>query len=149
MQRLFKPYKRFIIASNVLIAFISLRETAAVLTNTFQCWPVQYFYNKTIKGGHCMKARNKFYITMGALSMIEDVMILVMPQPVIWGLHLSMRKKVGLAIVFSLGSLYVPRSMITLLTDQLFISVESASLTRTHNQGGDLQSSPSYRIPQI
>lgn len=107
MQRLFRPHKRFLIISYLLIIFVSLRETAAVLTNTFQCWPVQYFYNKTIKGGHCMKGQTKFYLAMGAMSLIEDVAILILPQPVIWQLHLDCRKKLGLAIVFSLGMLYV------------------------------------------
>ena len=96
-----------------------------------------------------MKGQNKFYITMGSLSMIEDVVILVMPQHEIWGLQLSMRKKVGLAIVFSLGSLYVPQPMIIFLIIKLFLSVEYAPLTRTRNQGGDLQPSPSYRVSQI
>ena len=96
-----------------------------------------------------MKEQNKFYISMGALSMIEDVVILVMPQPVIWALHLSMRKKVGLAIVFSLGSLYVPRLMITFPTIRFSFPPNSTSLTRPRNQCRDLQSSPSYRIPQI
>ena len=36
MQRLFRPRKRFLLISNLLIIFVSLRETAAVLTNTFQ-----------------------------------------------------------------------------------------------------------------
>lgn len=54
-----------------------------------------------------MKGQTKFYLAMGAMSLIEDVAILILPQPVIWQLHLDCRKKLGLAIVFSLGMLYV------------------------------------------
>ena len=38
--------------------------------------------------------------------MITDLVVLFMPLPVIWHLAISQNKKLGLSLVFVLGSLY-------------------------------------------
>ena len=105
MQRLFRTNRKFFVASTILMVFISLWATSAVLVNIFQCLPVQYFYDKTIKGGHCIEGQTQFFETMGALSLIEDVAIMILPMPIIWKLQMDLRRKLALTIVLSMGSL--------------------------------------------
>ena len=52
------------------------------------------------------------FLMMYALSIsdfITDLIILLIPIPMIWKLHLRARRKIGVLIVFLLGSLYVQR----------------------------------------
>lgn len=78
----------------------------SAMVNIFQCWPVQYYYDKTLKGS-CMKHQTQFFETMGSLALIEDVFILCMPMPIVWRLQSPFRQKVAVTFIFSVGSLYV------------------------------------------
>lgn len=44
-------------------------------------------------------------VAAGALNFASDVYILLLPVPMIWGLQLPMRRKIGLLTVFATGSL--------------------------------------------
>ncbi|KAG9829093.1 hypothetical protein KCU63_g15154, partial [Aureobasidium melanogenum] len=45
-----------------------------------------------------------FYITNAALNVVSDLMILVLPAPIVWSLNTDVRKKVILTGLFSMGS---------------------------------------------
>ena len=107
LQRLFHTNRKFYIATSILIGIISCWAFAALMANTFQCWPVEYYYDKTIKGGHCMKNQLKFFLAIGSFSFVEDVAVLIAPIPVVWSLQMNFRKKMALILVFSLGCGYV------------------------------------------
>lgn len=78
------------------------------MVNIFQCHPVQFFFDKSIRGGTCIKGQTQFFVTMGALSLIEDVAILIMPMPIIWSLNIHLRQRIALTLIFALGTMYVP-----------------------------------------
>ncbi len=40
-----------------------------------------------------------------AMSMVQDVIIVVLPIPVVWRMNMDMRKKVGVGIMFGLGGM--------------------------------------------
>jgi hypothetical protein len=71
----------------------------------FQCTPINFLWNKTLPhGGHCFNPATMW--RYGSLpNIITDVMMLVLPMPLIWKLHTSMKVKVGLSITFVLGSM--------------------------------------------
>jgi hypothetical protein len=106
LRRLLGAVRVYSTISNCLIAFIALWAFSAVLVNTFQCIPVQYYYDRTLKG-HCMKGQVQFFQAMGAIALIEDVFILCLPIPIVWRLQITFRQKMALTLVFSLGGLYV------------------------------------------
>lgn len=95
--------KKFRIAAYSLITFVTLWATAALLTNIFQCWPIQFYYDKTIPHGHCMKGQTSFFQAMGSFSLIADIAILVLPMPVIWNLSMNLRQKLAVIGVLSMG----------------------------------------------
>ena len=47
-------------------------------------------------------------VTVGVFNAVSDVGILMLPQPLIWKLHLPFNKKLWLSVLFMVGSLYVP-----------------------------------------
>jgi hypothetical protein len=44
-------------------------------------------------------------IAQGIGNILLDLYALVLPLPVVWGLHLPLKKKLGLMIIFLTGSL--------------------------------------------
>jgi hypothetical protein len=115
-------------------AFIALWAVAALLVNAFQRMPVQYYYDKTLKG-HCMKGQVKFFQAMGSIALGEDVIILCQPIPIVWRLQMVFRQKLTVSPVFSLGALYALRdsrySIDGLLTDSLqCLHLQSYALDR-------------------
>ncbi|KAI2825503.1 hypothetical protein CBS63078_9424 [Aspergillus niger] len=50
LKRLLGTVRAYAIISNILIIFISCWALTALLVNIFQCRPVQYYYNKELRG---------------------------------------------------------------------------------------------------
>ncbi|XHF99592.1 hypothetical protein AWENTII_003090 [Aspergillus wentii] len=101
------------IATGVIVFSIVWGSTA-IIGNTFQCWPPQYFFVKHIEG-HCMAGQNIFFIVMGSLSLAEDVVILCLPMPVVWKLQMATRQKIEMTIIFSIGGLVCAFSLLRLI----------------------------------
>lgn len=80
----------------ILVWLISL-----VLAFT-ECQPFEYSWNKSISG-RCIDIMILFRYVSG-LNLASDVAILILPLPVIWGLHTSRAQKVGLTLAFLTGS---------------------------------------------
>ncbi|KAL8637703.1 MAG: hypothetical protein Q9228_005053 [Teloschistes exilis] len=53
----------------------------------------------------CHNPLEDLAVAAGALNFASDVYILLLPVPMIWGLQLPMRRKIGLLTVFATGSL--------------------------------------------
>ncbi|KGO60127.1 hypothetical protein PEX2_032660 [Penicillium expansum] len=114
IKRLFGSIRAYVVISYCLVGFIATWALAALLTNIFQCTPVQYYYNKNLKG-HCMSGQVQFFQTMGSIALIEDIIILCLPIPVFWKLQINTRQKIALILVFSLGGLVCIFSLMRLI----------------------------------
>ena len=77
---------------------------AAFLDSIFQCVPVQAFWDKSIQNPKCQDIRASALGT-GIANMILDIMLLIIPLPMIWKLQVSRRIKVSLTGIFMLGAL--------------------------------------------
>jgi hypothetical protein len=77
---------------------------ATWIVNLTVCTPIAYAYDKTIVGGHCKNQAISGTIS-GALSLFGDVMILVLPMPIIFRLHINLRRKLALSAIFLLGAM--------------------------------------------
>ena len=58
----------------------------------------------TIPGGHCV-SQNSYLLSIAAWGLVIDVLITMLPGPMIWRLQLSTRRKVELSIIFGLWAL--------------------------------------------
>lgn len=90
----------YAVGAFVVAWYISIQITAIA-----QCLPINYYWNRAGEG-HCIE-NNNFYIALAALNLLTDVVILIIPIPLVWHLNTSRSKKIGLTVVFLLGTLYV------------------------------------------
>jgi len=67
------------------------------------CKPVEYNWNKNIKG-HCDEKVKETYLAAGIINLICDTFIIAMPMPLLFRLVLPIGKKIGLIAVFSVGA---------------------------------------------
>lgn len=76
---------------------------AFTLTTVFQCHPIEYNWNRTIPG-HCINAP-AFWYGHAAWNTALDIIILLLPVPVIRSLQMAKAQKIALVTVFALGAL--------------------------------------------
>lgn len=83
-----------------------LNATACVImlfVVAFACDPIERYWNPLVLG-KCLDANATAFIAP-IINLIFDIIALILPQKVIWGLHLSWRKKMGVSVLFALGIL--------------------------------------------
>ncbi|KAJ8132373.1 hypothetical protein O1611_g1251 [Lasiodiplodia mahajangana] len=76
---------------------------ASVFALCFTCVPFRSIYDFTV-AGKCIK-KSDLEITSASIHFASDIVILILPQKVIWTLQMTLRKKVGVSFIFSLGVL--------------------------------------------
>lgn len=97
--------KHFRIVSYVLMA-VSIGYLIMVVLEAFLlCKPFAYSWNK-LRKGHCGNER-RVYLSSGGVNLFIDVMIVILPMPMLWGLQLGLHKKIALTFIFGLGAVWV------------------------------------------
>ncbi|KAI0386307.1 hypothetical protein F5Y04DRAFT_289982 [Hypomontagnella monticulosa] len=95
------PDKQF---HNILFgvaAIVSSWAIASFLASIFNCYPVEKTWDSSIPG----KCINYGTVTLvlGIINILLDFLILGMPMPKLWKLHISVRRKFFLSIAFATG----------------------------------------------
>ncbi|KAF2185205.1 hypothetical protein K469DRAFT_707981 [Zopfia rhizophila CBS 207.26] len=62
-----------------------------------QCRPISLLWT-----GHCTPAR-KTTVSTSILNILADIFVLILPQPMLWGLRLPIRKKLGISVIMLMG----------------------------------------------
>ncbi|KAJ2979912.1 hypothetical protein NQ176_g2965 [Zarea fungicola] len=83
------------------IAFVFLNHFGSALTLIFNCNPVDKSWNP-LKDGSCLPAGASF-TAYAVLTIISDIVVAVLPIPVLLKLNIPMEKKLGLMGIFALG----------------------------------------------
>ena len=78
---------------------------AQVFFDIFQCVPISSAWNPS-ETGKCLPY-GALVLAMGIVNIITDVIMLVLPMPLLWKLNVSKSRKWMLMIMFSLGGLSV------------------------------------------
>lgn len=69
------------------------------------CQPVSLFWNRFLGAeGDCIDI-NTFFLALGIINMLVDIIVLLIPIPQIIALNMNPRKKLGVCGIFLLGSL--------------------------------------------
>ncbi|KAI0378117.1 hypothetical protein F5Y04DRAFT_262452 [Hypomontagnella monticulosa] len=76
---------------------------AIIILSSLACRPFQRNWDKTIPG-ECIDI-TIINISSAVVNFVLDVAILSLPQRVIWGLHMSTKKRLGVSILFAVGIL--------------------------------------------
>ncbi len=101
--RIFGNSRRYRIAIYVIGTIILLNWLAGVILSLTYCQPIAYQWDKRIKGGHCRDiviGYQKIYIP----NLLTDAMMVLLPLPKLYKLHVDFATKVGLILVFLTGS---------------------------------------------
>jgi hypothetical protein len=80
----------------------------------FACRPMRMSYDITVTEGSCINREALFKAT-AIFAIITDILILMIPIPMVVGLRLSLKKKLGLIGMFTIGSATVITSIVRLV----------------------------------
>ena len=87
-----------------VVGIIILLWAIHIILETFLiCRPLSLNWDPTVKG--ICGDRNAMFVVAGATNMVTDLMVMVLPVPTIWGLHMPTSRKLGIMVIFSLGIL--------------------------------------------
>lgn len=90
-----------------MAAYVAMTLTAAyiitiILETLLICRPFAYFWDKSIHGTCGNEVIT--YLTAGIFNLIIDVIIVILPMPMLWGLQMPMAKKIALTGIFGIGA---------------------------------------------
>ncbi|RDW56862.1 hypothetical protein BP5796_12929 [Coleophoma crateriformis] len=91
----------FIKAVKIVAAIVVAWWTANVLQVFLICTPFKLNYDVTITG--TCGNRPAAYTAIGAINLITDVAILLLPIPTVWKLQMPVSSKIGICGVFAIG----------------------------------------------
>jgi hypothetical protein len=83
-------------------AVVFLHTLCSVIVTAFMCNPVELIWKPTFPLG-CIKIVDFNYFNAG-FPIVTDMMLAILPIPVLRDLQVSKRKKKGLIVVFSVGA---------------------------------------------
>ena len=84
---------------------------ACFLDTIFQCTPVQAQWDSSIRNAKCQNLKTAALATAFS-NMILDVVFLLLPLPMIWGLHLDRKFKLSITGIFLLGGFVCATSIV-------------------------------------
>lgn len=85
----------------VIVVGYSISTVFALI---FPCKPIAKAWDVTIVEGSCIN-RGAVYIVQAVTNIVTDVLILLLPVPMVWKLQMPFIQKIGLGFIFIVGSL--------------------------------------------
>ncbi|KAJ5092169.1 hypothetical protein NUU61_007039 [Penicillium alfredii] len=132
------PVRKFQIFAYIVGSVVVALGVAVLFETIFQCRPIPYNWDKTISGGSCVE-HTDIYRYVSPVNVVTGVLILVMPMPLVWRLHIPRGQKIALTVVFLLGGLGTVASILRMavylvqikaaMNDPTWYSVELGILT--------------------
>ncbi|EMC99066.1 hypothetical protein BAUCODRAFT_389608 [Baudoinia panamericana UAMH 10762] len=86
---------------------------AFALGTVFQCTPVNRAWDRTIPG-HCT-SNTEFWYTHAAFNILFDIVIFILPIPLIQGLKMARGQKTGLISIFCLGAFVIAAATVRMV----------------------------------
>ncbi|KAF2463476.1 uncharacterized protein BDR25DRAFT_245562 [Lindgomyces ingoldianus] len=109
------PTRRFRFICFILAGFIGTFGIWTFFGSIFLCSPIEFFWDKTTKGGTCLNQFVIWYLNAG-VNIVQDFAILILPIPVLRTLNIPKGQKRALIIIFALGGFVCLISIIRLQT---------------------------------
>ncbi|ORY55910.1 uncharacterized protein BCR38DRAFT_461870 [Pseudomassariella vexata] len=104
----------FRITAYVLLAIILAYMVATSASSIWQCSPIQRAWDKSLPGT-CISLTMNWYANAG-FSIATDVLIILLPQHLLWQSSLPTNQKVALMVVFALGLFVTVTSVLRMTT---------------------------------
>jgi len=106
--------RKFRLICWLMIGFVVAFGIATTLGSIFQCQPIQRAWNKHLTG-HCLDT-TAFWYANAAFSILGDLLILIIPMPLVYRLNLPLNQRLSLLVVFGLGSFVIVTSVMRMTT---------------------------------
>ncbi|ODA83902.1 hypothetical protein RJ55_02419 [Drechmeria coniospora] len=116
--RLFRIVRWFKWSCWALLGCIGIYCAASVLVTIFQCRPLARAFDKTV-AGTCIDM-SKFWFANAGFSIGTDIIILLLPMPLVYRLNVPLAQKVALAALFAVGTFVVATSCLRVTTLDVF-----------------------------
>lgn len=81
----------------------------------FACKPIAASWNPLLLGTAVCVNRGAIYIATAVLGIVTDVMLITIPIPTIWGLQMPTKQKIGVTLIFCIGSMTMVTSIVRLV----------------------------------
>lgn len=101
----------------VAMILITAWNIGELFSAVFLCFPVSGFWDQTVESS-CQNSKLGTYVNAVG-NMITDVVIITLPLPALWKLHLTRAQKAAVFGVFGIGSITLVISLIRLTTIDL------------------------------
>ncbi|KAI1801822.1 hypothetical protein F4811DRAFT_573640 [Daldinia bambusicola] len=103
-KRIFGPTRYFVVFCWIMIGIISAWSLSFFFATVFQCG-TQWTWNWAPIGiflTQCTNTLNMLTV-FTATDLLTDFIIMLMPAPIIWKLHMPTKKKIGVTSIFMVG----------------------------------------------
>src|SRR6266487_2297629 len=84
-----------------VLTYVTCFAISAIIATALECAPVRRVYDRSVSGT-CINL-TAFWYTVAVSNILTDIVILLLPMPVIQTLRLPFTHKCGLMVVFALG----------------------------------------------
>ena len=88
----------------ILVGILAVNPIANTIPIIFMCSPIEAIWDSNIIGARCVDGK-AFFAFAGLINIVTDIIMLIIPYPVIKRLQVAKHIKFGLAGTFLLGSL--------------------------------------------
>jgi hypothetical protein len=130
--RIFHHIAWFKKISYATIGFLLVYLVTTTITSIVQCQPIAGAWNRQLANVQCIELL-KFFVFNGAVAVLTDVIVLILPLPLVWGLQLPLGQKLALIPVFGIGIFIV-----TVSTLRLHALIATPSIDTTYDLEGTL-----------
>ncbi|KAL8789738.1 MAG: hypothetical protein Q9213_000989 [Squamulea squamosa] len=104
--RIFKPNQQMRWVLQAAMVLLICAYVGMFFASLFECWPLEKNWEPTISRGHCLKPKGRSPYLSGAINVVSDIVVLVLPIPAIWSLKMRLRRKLRVIAIFSVATLY-------------------------------------------
>ncbi|KAI1127897.1 hypothetical protein F5Y10DRAFT_242005 [Nemania abortiva] len=116
----------FFWTSYILLGIVVTFYVAIIFAENLSCIPREKIWDPLVPGGHCI-SQQALITAVSSINLVADLTILVLPQMVIWKLHMSTSKKVGISFIFAVALLNVAVAAIRISTSVGYLHTTDAT----------------------
>ena len=92
------------LAIHAVMMVVTGYSIALIAVLIFQCNPIPRAWDVSIVTGRCVN-RPAVYVFTASINIATDFAILILPVPIVLSLKLPLTQKIGLGVMFAVGSL--------------------------------------------
>lgn len=142
--RLFGVSQPFRYATWAVLFFVAGYLSSNIITLIFGCTPISKYWKPEIPG-HCIVLTQADY-AYGSMNVVSDVLLFLLPLPMVYQLRLTRKEKVGLVLVFMSGIAYAHHPVQTLQARILTSSQQLRGNNRTLRPLSPESQRPRHRL---